>query len=336
VSDELKDREGPERSYLDLVRRMAAHQEFFYPLAAAWRKDPNSYRMARNQFLEDVHLEALDLYCRRQHETEKVFRPAPGEKGWDLEFGGSKISYKTTTTPVGSIAVIWNPDALDNREFGGSATKDSKTALWEFDHTIAFQTAGYGKVTATIGGVTFQLTGLTGDPDQELGAGPILAVDCPEGTEARVLDLIPPQEGATRISELDYESLRIDVRDLEVDRPANHIELFQLADSSGQLSLLADLCRTGSVLRIDWVLRPALYLFPKELMGRVPVRRGNKAWVVTQATVRDKLIRDIAVRHGLYVPMPGWWGAMVPPPTTSFLLYMNQDSEIITQRGIGR
>ena len=149
MPDELKAWEGPERLYLDLVGRMAARHEFFYPLAASWRKDPNSYRMARNQFLEDVHLEALDLYCRRQHETEKVLRPAPGEKGWDLEFGGSKISYKTTTTPVGSIAVIWNPDALDNREFGGSATKDSKTALWEFDHTIAFQTAGYGTVTAT-------------------------------------------------------------------------------------------------------------------------------------------------------------------------------------------
>ena len=336
VSDALKAWEGPERLYLDLVRRMAAHQEFFYPLAAAWRKDLNSYRMARNQFLEDVHLEALDLYCRRHHEAERVLRPAPGEKGWDLEFGGSKISYKTTTTPVGDIAVIWNPDATESREFGGSVTEGEKTALWEFDHTIAFQTAGYRKVTTTIGDVTFELTGLTGDPDQELGAGPILAVDWPEGTEARVLDLIQPQEGVTRISELDYESLRIDVRDLEAGSPANHIDLLQLADSSDQLSLLSASCRTGSVLRIDWVLRPALYLFPKELMGRVPVRRGNKAWVMTQATVRDKLIRDIAVQHGLYVPMPGWWGAMVPAPTTSFLLYQNQDSEIITQRGIGR
>ncbi len=342
MSDELKPWEGPERLYLGLVGRMAARQEFCYPLSAAWRKDPASYRMARNQFLEDVHVEALDLYCRHQHETEKVFRPEPGEQGWDLNFAGQKISYKSTTTAVGDIAVLWNPDATANREFGGSAAEGGKTALWEFDHTIAYQTAGYKNVTTTIGDgtfiddVRFELIGLTGDPNQKLGAGPILAVDWPEGIEARVLGLFQLQEGATRISELNCESLRIDVRELGADRPANHIHLLQLADSSDQQRLLAASLGTGSVLRIDCELRPALYLFPKELMGRVPVRRNNKAWLVTKATVRNKLIRDIAVKHELYVPMPGWWGAMVPPPTTSFLLYKNQDDEIVTRRGIGR
>ncbi len=320
---------GAGSSYLDLVARMVGRGEYFFPLAAAWGRDSSAaYRMTSNQALEDAHLDALSLYCEHNNESHRVRSAEPGEKGWDFEYQDVRLSYKTTKNAVQTIATIWDPDYWNNEWIGDRTSPQGVNTWWDFDYSVVFQTALHQKVSARINDRTVDLQGISGDPDQQLGRGAIIAIEWPNGSTAKVLDVIQVDGRKGTVREANRQLLRKRIRALADHVPANHIDLLQVA---GPNPPPVDISLVGTQLNLEWSLRPAIYLFPKELMGQVPVRRGNKAWTVSATVVREQLIRQIAIPNNLYVPTPIWWGALVPPLLTGFVAFKNQDDSLVME-----
>ena len=116
-----------------ILSEMFSSPEFHYPFVAAQQQfRERYYGMSSAAMLEDLFFDSLSSYLRAHRPGEELNRPPRGEKGYDYEFSGIKISHKVSKNGPTPLAALWDATRTDITE-------------WTFDFPICFVSGGYSK-----------------------------------------------------------------------------------------------------------------------------------------------------------------------------------------------
>ena len=300
---------------------MLRDELYQFPLAAAQRQyRTNYYGMTSAALLEVVFVDALERFLRSRPVGVDFKRAPPGEKSWDYQFNGHRLSHKVAKGGDGEITVLWDATVKADR--------------WTVDNSIIFHTNGYKPrtISANAGGVSFRLRSLDGDPNQTLKPGhQVIAVSWGDSDRGEVQHSWAPRSNEPVAKQLSPASAwNLVVRPIDQGVAANHLELFEvMRNLSGDESWAI---QSGCSLALDYGLRPGVYLIPKSRLVDIPVK-GNNRGLQIAAPVVNKLLK-VSMDDGLFVAMPTWWGAFADErPPDLFQPQRRQFDDIFSRGG---
>jgi hypothetical protein len=284
------------------IRSMLADAAFCFPIAAAQvQYRDRYYGMSAASLLEDLFFDSLVYFTRQKMPGLVPQRPPRGEKGYDYEIGGQKISHKVGQRAT-EISVLWD------------ATK--KITRWSAAAPIIYHSfdANGRQRTLTDGTVSIKGKTIT-SPAQTI----------PDGS--KILVVRWHADGtAERLSTFDFtgeDSLR-DISQFwkfwtllgDGTRPANEIELLVVNGIRAVKSGLDSVDR----MTISSETRPGIYFLDPDLLKDVELTSNNRGQLIPAATVRK--VMDSARASGRFVPLPTWFSlfSLAHPPS----LYLAQ------------
>ena len=287
------------------IRSMLADPAFCFPIAAAQvQYRDRYYGMSAASLLEDLFFDSLVYFTRQKMPGLVPERPPRGEKGYDYEIGGQKISHKVGKRAT-TIAVLWD------------ATK--KITRWSATAPIIYHSfdAQGRQRTLTAGNESIIGKTITG-PAQTI----------PEGS--KILVVRWHADGtAERLSTLDFageDSLRGVSQFWQFwtllgdgTHPANEVELLVVNGIRAAKSGLDSVDR----MTISSETRPGMYFLDPDLLQDVELTSNNRAQLVPAATVEKAM--DAARVSGRFVSLPTWFSlfSLAHPPS----LYLAQKTQ---------
>ncbi len=294
------------RPWQSAIRSMLGDPAFCFPIAAAQvQYRDRYYGMSAASLLEDLFFDSLVYYMRQNHPTLVPARPSRGEKGYDYEIAGEKISHKVGKRAT-QIAVLWD------------ATR--RIERWSAPFPLvyhSFDATGRQREIKTPKG-TVRARSIT-SPTQRLPRKPALMVVHwrPDGT-------------ARRLGWFEIES-EIDLRTAIQFRavwgllkaqhavPANEIELLAVSsDNARKIGL-----DTAEEFTVSSETRPGIYFLDPDLLHDVALTRNNRAQLVPAKVVEESMAAALATAR--FVPLPTWFSmfAQDQPPS----LYLAQKAQ---------
>lgn len=89
--------ESPLFDFLHSLKGMFEQPEYHFPIVAAqYQYRERYYGLAGAAMLEDLFFDAFSGYLRKSEPSAALLRPPRGEKGYDYEFNGMKLSHKVS------------------------------------------------------------------------------------------------------------------------------------------------------------------------------------------------------------------------------------------------
>jgi len=114
-----------ERAVISSIRGLLARPDFLIPIVAAERQfRDHYYGLNSAALLEDLFFDAFGNFLRQTRPAARLVRPPTGQKGWDYEFDGLKLSHKVGQS-ISEIAALWDATRLD-------------LTSWTFDQPIVY------------------------------------------------------------------------------------------------------------------------------------------------------------------------------------------------------
>ena len=292
--------------FASILSEMFSSPEFHYPFVAAQQQfRERYYGMSSAAMLEDLFFDSLSSYLRAHRPGEELNRPPRGEKGYDYEFSGIKISHKVSKNGPTPLAALWDATRTDITE-------------WTFDFPICFVSGGYSKkvkLKPLLAGRILQCE----LPSPQIVVGPgdgLILGDWSSNDEFRIQKIIEPKSSGEISKVVSFQSIWADVNQLSNSGlKANNIEIFVVRNIShpqlaeGQLFSLQGDC-----------FRPGTYIFDRSRLSHVPVEHNNRAVLVPKSKVTE--LMKAAQSESSYVPLTIWFGAFagLNPPD----LYLSQ------------
>lgn len=284
---------------------MLADPAFCFPIAAAQvQYRDRYYGMSAASLLEDLFFDSLVYFTRQKMPPLIPQRPPRGEKGYDYEIGGQRISHKVgkRATP---IAVLWD------------ATR--RITRWSATAPIVYHSFDATGRQRTISGGNEAVTGKT-------ITGPGQAIP----TGAKIVVVRWHANGtAERLSTLEFtdtETLRGAAQFWRLwsllgdgSHPANEIELLAV---NGKAAAKAGL-DSASHLVVSSETRPGMYFLDTDLLQDVELTANNRGQLIPAVTVETAM--EAARNSGRFAPLPTWFSifSQEHPPS----LYLAQKTQ---------
>jgi len=289
---------------------MFEEPEYHFPIVAAqYQYRERYYGLAGAAMLEDLFFDAFSGYLRRSQPTYSLVRPPRGEKGYDYEFNGLKLSHKVSKAGPIEIAALWDATRLDVLE-------------WTFDFPISFTSSGYSKksLKAVHSQDESKLELRPANLNQELVEGTsIVLVKWMSNYKLQIVRMWESNSSDSLTSQLPFRDLWKEVA-IETSRNvrANQLEIFVVRNArrsffdEGDVFVVADEC-----------FRPGTYLFGQESLMNIPVAHNNRAILIPKVFVTALMHESL--QRGLYVPSTTWFSiyAGLNPPD----LYLAQKAD---------
>lgn len=292
---------------------MNSKPEYHFPFVAAQNQFRERYAgMTSAAMLEDLFFDALNNFVRTNEPSVQLDRPPRGEKGYDYEIFGTRISHKVSKSGATQIAALWD------------ATKDAE--FWNFETPISLTCGDYSRknfrVSAEIEGKIANGALLTPISRQSLvktsealitarfGKSKIIEVIeiWHPGASGEVSDVVPFEEIWSLLAPRVSNSI-----------PANEIELFLVP--SKKVSNL----EPGDRLIVEDTkfFRPGTFILRKDKLQKVRLEKNNRALLVPKSTVAELMMKS--AQNGDFIPMGNWFAAYAStnPPD----LYLAQRTE---------
>ncbi len=311
---------SPLQKFVELLKGMFSRAEYHFPVLAAQNQyRERYYGLSSAAMLEDLFFDALSNYVRTYDPSSRLSRPPRGEKGYDYEFNGQKISHKVSKAGPCVIAALWDATRTD-------------VTHWTFQTPISFTTGNYS--SATMPAKVFS----TGDTffDREkfedtvsikpVGRCESLKQDeavivCHFGcdTKIKILHVWHPGKSGPINEILPFGDVwKILGPVINSGTAANEIEMFVISKKTAKW-IFPDVVLEASSSNY----RPGTYVIAQELLQNVALTSNNRALLIPKTSVATFL--DQSVRSGNFVPMANWFSlyASKNPPD----LYLVQKTE---------
>ncbi len=287
------------------IRSMLADPAFCFPIAAAQvQYRDRYYGMSAASLLEDLFFDSLVYFTRQKMPSLVPQRPPRGEKGYDYEISGQRISHKVgkRATP---IAILWD------------ATR--RIAKWSATAPIVYHSfdANGRKRTITDGTTSMVAKTITGPTQKIPGGSTILIVRWhADGTAERLstVEFVSSEDlrGATQFWHL-WTLLG------DGTHPANEVELLAVNGKAAAKSGLD----SASQLMVTSETRPGMYFFDADLLQNVDLIANNRGQLIPTATVETAMNEARASKR--FAPLPTWFSLFSQdhPPS----LYLAQKTQ---------
>lgn len=291
------------------IASMLADPGFLFPLAAASRQFRTFYYgMGSAALLEDVFVDAFHNHLAQRRPDLRFRRPPRGEKGWDYEYCGLKVSHKVGQGPT-DIAVLW--DATVER------------GVHSFDYPVVFVSSQYAPIPLRmdVHGQSVQAKALRAHRDQRLTQGnDLVIVHWPARTaEARVVGVVTiPKTGLAADVASFSDIWALVAPEIAKGTPANEIEVLHRAGKNSR-----GLLRPGDRVTLSSGLRPGVYVLVVEQLQLLPLKSNNRALLVDKDTVKQKM--GDAAEAGQHIPMSTWAEVFASPRPPD--LYLSQRAQ---------
>lgn len=307
-----------ERALHSAISEMLGRADFMLPLAAAERQfRDHYYGLNSAALLEDLFFDALGNFLRQTRPQVSLTRPPAGQKGWDYEYSGLRLSHKVSQE-LGVVAALWD------------ATKRGVTD-WSFSEPIVYVLGSNNPRThvhvAVPGVGSVQCRALSDlQRPESLDRRTAFIVNWPG--DSAVPRLLRTHQGGTHtlaIDELPFKEVWAALAEhLAAGGRANEFEVLVTnrplrpldheAISTMALPTLTD---------IAVPFRAGVYVLPRELLQNLEVTTNNRGILIPKPTI-ERLLLD-ARELGLFVPFSQWFAtyAQERPPD----LYSAQRSE---------
>jgi len=296
----------PLRPWQAAIRSMLADPEFCFPIASAQvQYRDRYYGMSAAALLEDLFFDSVFFYTKKNAPDLIPHRPPRGEKGYDYEMGGERISHKVgkRATP---IAVLW-----DATRHISTWTAPNPLIYHSFDAEGRRRSASFGKHE-------FSVHALSGVNDTKQISRTALVVRWQSAGDAEVLQMFEVSELKMVREMMSFTSVWSVIRGVE-NIPANEIDIL-LANSRD----VEDAGITvGAQVHVSAETRPGIYLLDPEVLRDIELTRNNRGQLIPARTVNS--VMDEAIASGRFLPLPTWFSiyAADQPPS----LYVAQKSQ---------
>lgn len=295
------------KGIIDFFSQMLSKREYLIPLISAQYQFPNHYYgLTSAALLEDLFVDAAINFKNQEHHGLQLERPertnddnittdAKGEKGWDYRYEGRNYSHKVGSK-VQSIALLW--DATFQLPEDGT---------YSYPSPIVMVLSNYKNKNANLILSTkqkIQLTPISQYRSKDLQANQsIVFAKRLSGNQWQILEVI-------KVSQRDCKV--IEVIDLQAvwskmmaywsqDAPANSIEIFVTKAKKSPDEIVPSMIP----VEIDFKALPGVYLFPKESLQDVKVKKNNRAILLPTEKVQE--LMDIAVASNNFTFLPNWF-----------------------------
>ncbi|QOR70766.1 hypothetical protein IM660_00055 [Ruania alkalisoli] len=313
MSENLPDQET-ERTFVGCVREMLARPDFLIPLAAAERQyRDHYYGLNSAALLEDLFFDALGNFVRQTRPDVGLRRPPTGQKGWDYDFNGLRISHKVSQN-ISAVAALWDATRQD-------------LATWSFDEPITYVLGGNTpptQVRLVLGDGTEircrAAASLT--PTYRLDGRSLIVVRWPSsGSQPlllRVVDLV----SAVQVREaLPFGELWDLIADhVSSGGPANDIDVLvtNRRTSPSERAALNHALGSDPSVDISVPMRSGVYILSRDTLQDLRVETNNRAVLIPKDTVAGLLTE--AVLRSNFISLPLWyWAYAEPRPPDMYL-----------------
>jgi len=312
-------------SIIDFFSQMLSKREYFIPLIAAQYQFPNHYYgLTSAALLEDLFVDAAINFRNQDHHGLQLERPertteenqttdAKGEKGWDYKYDGQNYSHKVGGK-VQAIALLWD------------ATYElPEDSTYSYPSPIVMVLSSYKDKNAKLVLGTkeaFQITPLSQYRTKLIQENQQLIFVKKLNDETwEILDILGVQPGGQTANEvLDLPTVWKKMMGYWGNgASANSIEVFVTKSSRKDISET----HINTVVEIDFKALPGVYLFPKESLQNVTVKKNNRAILLPTPKVKE--LMDAAVLRGNFTYLPNWFTSYAS--NRSVDLYLVQRAE---------
>jgi len=294
-------------SFKSSLEGLTSKPEFLLPFVAAQSQFRDRYYgLAAAAMLEDLFFDTMSAYIQTHRPGLEWRRPPRGEKGFDYEFEGIRISHKVSQAGPIPVAALWDATMTHVKE-------------WNFDTPICLVSSDYSKkslkLTTNEGGAV-DLKPL--NPSMELSQVNRLVIGTWNRSGNRLdVQSIGAPGGSTELRSSDlFEEQWIKVNNLiRAGKSIREIEIFLVA-SRNNLKV-GDSLSTGNAHPF---FRPGFYLLENTWLQNIAVEHNNRAILMPKSKTFELMFR--AISEDLFVPIPTWFRAFAG--TTPPDLYLAQ------------
>jgi hypothetical protein len=294
------------KQFVTSLSGMLSRAEFHHPIAAAQQQFRDRYYgMTAAAMLEDLFFDAFAVFLHTYHPTTSLSRPPRGEKGYDYEFSGTRVSHKVSKKGPLEIAALWDATRTD-------------VTTWSFKQPICFFPGEYGGVLQTkrLGDEKRQTWKAASTQPNAKAHEQICLVRWLSLSEFEVLhvwrlksdgavrELIPFHDVWTAVSAAEAAS--------------NETELL-VAQTLAQPAI-----DTGDRFAVNGTnFRPGFYVLSVEMLQNLEVTHNNRAILIPKTTVAGLMTKALSRED--FVPITKWFAvyAGLNPPD----LYLVQRSQ---------
>ena len=304
---------------------MLSRREYFIPLIAAQYQFPNHYYgLTSAALLEDLFVDAAINFKNQEHHGLQLERPertneenqttdAKGEKGWDYKYEGQNYSHKVGGK-VQDIALLW--DATYELPADGT---------YSYPSPIVMVLSNYKDKNAKLilnEKEQFQVTPISQYRSKKINdKQKLVFVKKLFGKDWQILDIQDVPTGEHALSTVmglpaTWKKMMSYWAD---ETSANSIEIFVTKVSKKEISK----SHVKSLVEISFKALPGVYLFPKESLQKVSVKKNNRAILLPKEKVKE--LMDYSVLNGNFTYLPNWFTAYAS--NRSVDLYLVQRAE---------
>lgn len=275
----------------EAISAMLTRPDYVIPLAAAesqFRR--HYYGLNSAALLEDLFYDALGNFLRQTSPGSRLRRPVTGQKGWDYELDGLKVSHKVSNS-ISAIGALWDATRTD-------------LVSWSFEEPVVYSLSqtSPGTVRLALEDVDIGCHSISRlDPPFELPSGTILVVRWPPGEEqATLLESIPVHAGSIASDVLPFDRVWSRVSELVREGgSANHLDVL----FSRKIVNMRE--HTGARCTLKVQHRAGVYVLPTDLLQDLPVEFNNRGVLIPRSTVGALLTESM--QRSLYSPLPTWF-----------------------------
>ena len=283
---------------------MLSRQEYLVPMVAASFQYPiHYYGMTSASLLEDLFVDAC-INFRNSHRREvNISRPerasggeeasSKGVKGWDYQFQGEHFSHKVGKG-ISDIALLWDatvtlPD--DNR--------------WSYDSTMVYVLSNYKQSTANLTSTAHSkipVTSILSYRNKRIQSGQgLLIVERKSPLSWKVHEYVVLPEADEMALAMPLEALWEKMIGYWSHGDANCFEVFVTTKPLGDMGQSL----VGSEVEIDYLAHPGVYVFSRELLQNIEVKKNNRGVLLPSKTVME--LTKTSATDGYFVFMPSWY-----------------------------
>jgi len=295
------------QSIIEFFTQMLSRREYFIPLIAAQYQFPTHYYgLTSAALLEDLFVDAAINFKNQEHHGLQLERPektndenlttdAKGEKGWDYKYDGQNYSHKVGSK-VQSIALLWD-----------ATYKLPESGTYSYPSPIVMVLSNYKHKNANLilnAKQKLQLTPISQYRSKELEPNQdIIFAKKLIGNDWQILEVIENTNSVRKVTEiLDLQSVWSKMMAIWSEgHAANSIEIFVTKPKKKKVPLIA----SSELVQIDFKALPGVYLFPKESLQNVKVKKNNRA--VLLPTLKVQELMDVAVNEDNFTYLPNWF-----------------------------
>lgn len=305
---------------------MLSKREYLIPLIAAQYQFPTHYYgLTSAALLEDLFVDAAINFKNQEHHGLQLERPerttdenlttdAKGEKGWDYKFEGQNYSHKVGAK-IQDIALLWD-----------ATYKLPEDQTYSYPSPIVMVLSNYKNKNAN----------LILNTKEKVQVTPISQY---RGKTLKVGQSIIFAKKTKENSWIILEVIKVDIDDCKINEvlsldivwnkmmgywsdniPANGVEIFVSKAKKKQIALEG---LTSSELEIDFKALPGVYLFPKDSLQKVKVKKNNRAILLPTAKVAE--LMQTAFISTQFTFLPNWYTCYASPRSVD--LYLVQRAE---------